>query len=129
MRLHQLTTILIVLGLSACATSSSISKSDGKSFQVHDRSYGDVWNAAILTVASVGAIESQDRYRGEVRGHKGASAWSWGDAVGVFIEPSEESARNFTVTVVSEHVAQGQITGQDFKDTMIEVMKAQLDLP
>ena len=52
-----------------------------------------------------------------------------GDPVGVFIEPPEESARNFTVTVVSEHAVQTQLTGQDFKDTMIAVMKAHLNLP
>jgi len=114
--------------VAACASSSSLRSSDGRSFQVQDRSYSQVWNAAILTVASVGAIESENRRYGEVRGHRGASAFSWGDAVAVFIDPPSETAGNFTVTVVSEHILQVQISGQDFESTMIATMKAHLDL-
>ncbi len=120
--------IVSMLLLAACASSSTISKSDGISFQVRDRSYSAVWSAAILTVASAGAIESQNRQRGEVRGHRGAGAWSWGEALGVFIEPADETAQNFTVTVVSEHIVQTQLTGQDFRSTMIATMKAQLGI-
>ena len=118
----------LILIVSGCASSSSISPRDGTSFQVRDRSYAEVWKAAILTVSSVGAIESQNRSRGEVRGHRGATAWSWGEAIGVFIDPADEDARNFTVTAVSEHIAQGQITGQDFTYSMIATLKAHLDM-
>lgn len=118
----------LVLLLTACVSSQSIAPEDGISFPVKDRSYKQVFNAAILTVASVGEITSQDRPSGQIRGLRGASAFSWGDAVAVFISPSAESAREFTVTVVSEHVDQVQLTGQDFKSTMIATMKAHLDL-
>ena len=69
-----------------------------------------------------------ERCGGEVRGHRGATAWSWGEAIGVFIDPADEDARNFTVTAVSEHIAQGQITGQDFTYSMIATLKAHLDM-
>ena len=56
------------------------------------------------------------------------SAWSWGEAVAVFIDRINRSERDFTVTVVSEHAMQTQISGQDFKKTMIATMKAHLEL-
>jgi hypothetical protein len=83
----------------------------------------------VLTVASIGAIESQDRTKGEVRGLKGAGAFSWGDAIAVFIDPTNRNARDFVVHAVSEHVLVGQVSGQDFRQTMVSAMKAHLDLP
>ncbi len=127
-RLLRSVALALVLVVAACASSSSLRPNDGRSFRVQNRSYSQVWNAAILTVASVGAIESQSRVDGKVRGHRGASAFSWGEAVAVFIDPSSEAFRDFTVTLVSEHILQGQISGQDFKSTMIATMKARLDL-
>lgn len=127
-RMFRPLALALVLVVSACASSSSIRPSDGRAFRVQNRSYSQVWNAAILTIASVGAIESQSRRYGEVRGHRGASAWSWGEAIAVFIVPPSEAARDFTVTVVSEHIMQTQISGQDFGSTMISTMKAHLDL-
>jgi hypothetical protein len=116
------------MAATGCATSSSVRPSDGQSFRIQDKSYSEVWNAAVLTVSSIGAIESQYRHLGEVRGHRGASIWSWGEAVAVFISPPNEDSRNFVVTVVSEHIVQTQLTGQDFESTMIATMKAHLDI-
>ena len=127
-QLLRAVTFALALAVAACASSSSLRHSDGRSFRVQSRSYSQVWNAAILTVASVGAIESQSRRYGEVRGHRGASAWSWGEAIAVFIDPPSNAARDFTVTVVSEHIMQTQLSGQDFESTMIATMKAHLDL-
>ena len=127
-QLLKVVTVALALAVAACASSSSIRSSDGQYFLVHDRSYSQVWNAAILTVASIGAIESENRQLGEVRGHRGASVWSWGEAVAVFIDPPTEDTRDFRVTVVSEHIMQTQLTGQDFESTMIATMKAHLDL-
>ncbi len=127
-RLLRPLALALVLVVTACASSSSITPSDGRSFRVKDRSYSQVWKAAILTVASEGAIESQNRHRGEVRGQKGASYFSWGEALAVFIDPPSETVRNFTVTVVSVHASRGQLTGQDFESTMVATMKAHLDL-
>ena len=127
-RLLKPLALTLVLVTAACASSSSLRSSDGRSFHVQNRSYSQVWNAAVLTVASVGAIESENRRNGEVRGHRGASGFSWGDAVAVFIDPPSETAGDFTVTVVSEHILQVQISGQDFESTMIATMKAHLDL-
>jgi len=120
--------LIFMFFLISCASSASVNKESGRSFIVNDRSYSEDWNAAILTVSSVGAIESENKFLGEVRGLRGASAWSWGDAIAVFIDPPQNDARRFTVTVVSEHIMQTQISGQDFKGSMIATMKAHLKL-
>ena len=115
--------------LASCSSSAGLSRRNGVSFRVADRAYSQVWNAGVLTIASIGAIESEDRSRGEVRGLRGASAFSWGDAVAIFIDPPDPNARNFVVTVASQHVFTPQVSGQDFRLTMIASMKAHLDLP
>jgi len=120
--------ILPELLLVACVTASSIDSKNGKSFSVHNRSYSEVWNAAIKTITSIGAIDSHDRNHGEVRGFKEASAFSWGEAIAIFIEPANENVKNFTVTVVSEHTLQGQVTGRNYEETMITAMKAYLNI-
>jgi hypothetical protein len=115
------------LVLGGCVTSDSIRPQDGRSFQVTDRSYQQVWNAGILTVGSLGSIESQDRSRGEIRGFREASAWSNGNALGVFINPPNDAARSFTVSVVGAKFSTLQITGTDFAATMESMMKARLE--
>ena len=120
--------LLVCVMLMGCVSSHSITAADGTSFQVKDRAYKDVYNAAILTVASVGEITAQNRKKGEVRGLKGVTGFSWGEAIAVFISPPNESARNFTVTVVSEHVMQTQLTGTNFGPSMIAAVKARLNL-
>lgn len=121
-------TLLLCVALMGCVSSHSITAADGTSFQVKDRAYKDVYNAAILTVASIGEITAQNRQKGEVRGLKGVTEFSAGEALGVFINPPKESVRNFTVTVVSKHVVTTQLTGTDFTSTMIAAMKARLDM-
>ncbi|SRR5260370_30138154 len=129
MRAPAAALLVASLILAGCASSGTLRPQQGLSFRVADHSYSEVWNAAVLTVASVGAIESENRARGEVRGFRGASAFSWGDAVAVFIDPPDPTARNFMVTVASEHALIGQLSGQDFTLTMVATMKAHLDLP
>ena len=114
--------------ISACSSPLSISPGDGISFRVLDRSYSQVWNAATRTVAYFGNIESEDRLKGEVRGLKGTTGWSWGDAIAIFIDPPDPEARNFIVSAVSEHVLVTQLTGRDFSHSMESAMKSRLDL-
>lgn len=113
--------------VSGCALSNTIQPDDGRSFQVTDRSYSEVWNAGILTVGSVGEISAMNRSIGEIRGFRGAGAWTSGNALGVFISPPSDKARDFAVSVVGIKTARGQITGSDYTDTMIAMMKARLE--
>jgi hypothetical protein len=120
--------VLVSLFAYGCASSQSIKPEDGTSFVITDRSYAEVWNAAKQSVDSLGAIVSLNREKGEIRGRHGISAFSWGEAIGVFINPADERSREFKVSVVSEHVVQGNIFGPDFKKTIIAKMRAQLFL-
>jgi len=130
--------------LVSCASPvATVKKESGRSFVVNDRSYSEVWDAAILTVSSVASIRSQDKFLGEVRGVMQGDTWDWStdNAVVVFIEsplnpalmrlgvPPQNDSRRFTVTVVGkESLTYKLIYGQDFEDSLIATMKAYLDL-
>jgi hypothetical protein len=85
----------LALAVGACAFSSNITPMDGITFKVTDRSYEQVWSAAVLTVTSLGSIKSMDRDKGEIRGFRqGNGAWDCGNALGVFIDPHSDGARS-----------------------------------
>lgn len=118
--------ILSIIALSSCSSPSTIQPGDGKSFIVTDRSYSEVWEASVLTIGSIGAIESYDRERGEIRGFSPIAGFSWGNSIGVFIYPPIENSRNFTVSVVGVRSNQVQITGTDYTRTMEVMLKSKL---
>lgn len=120
-------TALVAALLSGCAMSDDIGPDDGRSFSVSDRSYAEVWEAGVLTVGSIGEIASANRETGEIRGFAGASAWSWGNSLGVFISPPSDGARDFTVSVVGIRMNRVQISGSDYTGTMEAMMQARLD--
>ncbi len=51
-----------------------------------------------------------------------------GRSVGVFITPADPQATKFTIEVVSLKRSQMQITGQDWKQTIIVGIKAELNI-
>ena len=119
--------VALTIATSGCAFSDTIRPNEGQSFEVVDRSYSEVWNAGVLTVGAIGEITSTNRAAGEIRGFKGASVWSWGNALGVFINPPSDDARNFRVSVVGIKTVRGQLAGSDYTGTMMAMMQAHLD--
>ena len=51
---------------------------------------------------------------------------TWGEVVGIFIRPVNKGKGVYTIEVQSQKRAMGQITGQDWKETMIAGIKAEL---
>jgi len=100
---------------------------DGTTFRVTDRSYEQVWSAAVFTVNSLGSIKSMARDKGEIRGFRqGNGAWDCGNALGVFIDPHSDSARTFYVAVVGIQCDALQLTGTDYTTSMKSTMLARL---
>jgi hypothetical protein len=127
-----ITRILITVVLSAaiygCVNPQSVGPEQGETFTIEDRSYTEVWNAAVQAVASVADIKTMDKARGEVRALRSPSTWRGAEAIAVFISPTNDTSRSFQVSVVSEHVLKTELAGKDFKDTIMGLMRAQLGM-
>lgn len=124
--------VIIILAfallLSGCNTISSVNANSGVGFQVRDRNYSEVWNAAVKTVSSQLTIVEANPDQGLIKAEKGVGLTTWGEVVVIAIAPQTPEASEYTVRVNSLKRSALQITGQDWTNTMIEGIKANLGL-
>jgi len=111
-----------------CATIDSLKPGSGTDFTVSERSYQDIWNAAIVAATSGLAIVESDKSSGAIKAESKAGFSTWGEVVGIFISPQTENSAQYSVEVQSLKRARGQLTGQDWERTIIERMKAELKI-
>lgn len=117
----------LVLGCIGCATVNSLQRgAGGETFLVHNRSYDQIWNAAILVVDRQLTIVQSDKGAGTIKAEKRAGIATWGEVVGVFITPDSTDSHTFLVEVESMKRDSFQITGQDWTSTIAEGIKAEL---
>jgi hypothetical protein len=125
------TLLVLLLGAAGygCASPQSVKPEQGATFVIDNRSYSDVWNAALQAVVSVADIKSMDKAKGEIRALRSPTNWRGAEVIAVFIAPTNEASPHFTVSVVSEHALRTQLLGRGFKDTIISQMEKQLEIP
>jgi hypothetical protein len=124
-------TAIICLALvmtGACATIDSLEPGTGTDLTVKDRSYQEVWNAAIIAASSGLAIVEKDQNKGLIKAEAKVGLTTWGEVVGIFISPQAENSPEYSVEVQSLKRSKLQITGQDWELTIIERMKAELKI-
>ena len=115
--------IIVVYG---CSTSGGIQPGSGSTFEVQGRSYDDVWRAAVTVSTRIITIESSDKATGTIRGHVRAGMTTWGEVVAVFI--TQKGDMNHTVEVVSNKRSKLQVTGENWEQTIIAGIKAELNM-
>ena len=120
------TLIVIFFALAGCSTSGGIQPGSGSTFEVQGRSYDDVWTAAVTVSTRIITIESSDKATGTIRGHVRAGITTWGEVVAVFI--TQKGDMNHTVEVVSNKRSKLQVTGQNWEQTIIAGIKAELNM-
>lgn len=116
---------LVLLG---CATIGGLRSGGGSTFKVENRTYDQVWKAAVMVVSRSLVIVQSDKKAGVIKAEKGVGVATWGEVVGVFIQPADVNSKRFIVEVTSKKRSRLQITGQNWERTIIEGMKAELDL-
>lgn len=130
MSVRTFTLLAAMMGfmLSGCATIGSLRPGSGSTFEVENRTYDQVWKAAVTAVSRSLTIVESDKNSGIIKAEKRAGGTTWGEVVGVFIQPADANSKRFTVEVTSKKRYQLQITGQNWERTIIEGMKAELNL-
>lgn len=105
--------LLAMVTLAACTTSSDLSTSKADvAFTVEGYSYNQVWDAVIQGLkdnyvgqgADIGKrlrISEENKATGVVIANSSASVFSWGELIGVYVEPPRDAPRH-TVKIVTE---------------------------
>ncbi len=120
--------LLVCFLISACATIDTPQPgTGGSSFEVHGKTYDEVWKAVVKAASSSLTIVESSKETGTMRAEKGAGLFTWGEVVGVFVRPTTNGASVYTIEVQSLKRSRVQITGQDWTTTMISRIKAELD--
>lgn len=115
--------------LASCATVDSLHRGGGgSSFQVRGKTYDEVWKASVRSMSrSLTIVQSRKEF-GEIKAEARAGIATWGEVVGVFISPARPGATAYFVEVQSLKRAMGQITGQDWEESVKTSIKAELDM-
>jgi hypothetical protein len=119
--------VAALVALGGCATTSSVQPGGGgTTFVVRDKSYDEVWKAAVATTSRSLTIVESSKDTGTLRAEKGVGLSTWGEVVGVFVRPAAAGAASYTVEVQSLKRNRLQLTGQDWTATIVSGMKAEL---
>ncbi len=120
---------LLVFALSGCATVDGLTPGNGGStFEVHGKSYDEVWKASVRAMSNGLTIVESDKTSGAIKSEARAGMTTWGEVVGLFVQPAGAGAAMYTVEVVSKKRMQTQITGQNWEPSVIANVKAELGM-
>ena len=111
---------------SGCNTIDSVQPGKGQKFSVVARSYDQVWKAAVTVVSRQLTIVEESKAAGSIKAESKAGFTTYGEVVGVFIRPAGVNATSYEIEVVSLKRDAIQITGQNWTNTMVAGIKAEL---
>jgi hypothetical protein len=119
--------LALLLFCMGCATVDSLQRgAGGATFLVQNKSYDEIWRAAILAVGKQLTIVESDKSSRTIKAERAIGVATWGEVVGVFITPDSTDSHTFEVEVESLKRDQVQVTGQDWTMTIVEGIKAEL---
>lgn len=117
---------LLSLLVSACVSTDGLQLSNGrgKSFAVYGASYEKVWQAAVFAMRQDMEIVESHKPSGVIKSRvvKGTA----GKVVGFFIQPTDETAPQYTITVVSRKPFQTDLVDRDWEPSVVEDFKTAL---
>ncbi len=95
-----------------------------------DRTKDQIWDAAqeSLKTNKLYVVE-ESKEKGIIKAQADASAFSYGELVGIFISKSNQADNRFVVEVLSKKVAATTIGGTNWERPLIDAMRKNLNLP
>lgn len=114
--------------LAACASVDSLQLSNGggKSFVVQGKNYEQIWHAATVAMRTDMTIVESHKPSGVIKSR--VVNGTAGKVVGFFIQPTDESAPQYTITIVSKKPLQTQFVDRDWEPSVVEDFKSALGL-
>ncbi len=120
--------LLLCLLLPACASTNDLqlSNGNGKSFIVSGKSYEQIWHAATVAMSTDMKIVDSHKPSGVIKSQ--VVNGTRGKVVGFFIQPTDEQAPNYTITIVSKKPLQTEFVDRDWEPSVWEDFKAAINL-
>lgn len=115
---------LLSLLLAACASTDALQLSNGKgkNFIVSGKSYEQIWRAATVAMSTDMKIVDSHKPSGVIKSR--VVNGTPGKIVGFFIQPTDEQAPNYTITIVSQKPLQTEFVDRDWEPSVWEDFKA-----
>ncbi len=115
-----LAALLASLSLVACTSTDNLQLSNGKgaSFAVTGRSYDQVWRAATVAMSTDMTIVESHRPSGVIKSR--VVNGTPGKVVGFFIQPTDEQAARYTITIVNRKPLQTDSVDRDWEPSVWE---------
>ena len=115
--------------LVGCATTNTLQagKGDSTKFTVENKTYDQVWKSSVKAMSNQLIIVEKSKENGVIKAEKGVGMATWGEVVGVFISPANKPAPKYTVEVQSYKRSRLQITGQNWTQSIVTAIEADLD--
>jgi hypothetical protein len=110
--------LLLGLLLVACASTDDLQLSNGKgkSFIVNGRSYEQIWRAATVAMSTDMQIVDSHKPSGVIKSR--VVNGTQGKVVGFFIQPTDEQAPQYTITIVSKKPLQTEFVDRDWEPSV-----------
>lgn len=126
-RLKILTPLLLSLLLAACVSTNDLQLSNGKgkSFVVSGRNYEQIWHAATVAMSTDMKIVDSHKPSGVIKSR--VVNGTQGKVVGFFIQPTDQQAPNYTITIVSKKPLQTEFVDRDWEPSVWEDFKAAIN--
>lgn len=125
--MKPLVPLLLSLLLAACASTDDLQLSNGKgkSFIVSGRSYEQIWRAATVAMSADMQIVDSHKPSGVIKSR--VVNGTQGKVVGFFIQPTDEQAPQYTITIVSKKPLQTEFVDRDWEPSVWADFKASMD--
>jgi hypothetical protein len=106
---------LVALFLAACQSLADVKPGDGKKLTINERSYEDIWNAALRVAQEHFEIREENRPRGIILAERTRTFMEAPSWIGIYISPSVSRARSYTVEVVRRKWMKTNLNVQDWE--------------
>lgn len=116
-------TLLLSLLAAGCASTDALQLSNGKgkSFIVSGKNYEQIWRAANVAMARDMRIVESHRPSGVIKSR--VVNGTPGKIVGFFIQPADDHALTYTITIVSQKPLQTEFVDRDWEPSVWEDFK------
>jgi hypothetical protein len=118
---------LVAMLLFACTTAAATQpRANSVVFEVHSSSYDEVWQAATSVADRLLTVTESDKRAGTLKASRGVVMGPWGDVVDFSIRPVKNDASTYRIEISSLKHPDTQLSRQDWVNTMIYRIKAEL---
>lgn len=116
-----------MISISGCSTIDSLQPGKGgTTFEIRGKTYDQVWKAVTRTAGQRLTVVESNKQTGTLKAEQGTGMASWGEVVGIFVQPTSNGSPVYIIEVQSLKRSTLQLTGQDWTLTMVNGIKNEL---